>query len=119
MTHPVIQRRLAERQAMIDKAAGWAGALARRMAVVAVVVFGSVARGDFNKWSDVDVLVIAPDLPSTARERLEVLMADSPPGVQPVGWTPAELAERRRRHDPIAVESDTAGVVVLGALPAV
>ena len=44
-------------------------------------------------------------------------MADAPPGLQPVGWTPAELAERRRRGDPIARECDTVGVVVYARLP--
>jgi hypothetical protein len=34
-----------------------------------------------------------------------------------VGWTPAELAQRRRRRDPIAREADAVGVVVFGALP--
>ncbi|HSH61716.1 MAG TPA: hypothetical protein VK988_19125, partial [Acidimicrobiales bacterium] len=66
----------------------------------------------------VDVLVIAEDLPCEWLSRAEALMADAPPGLQPVGWTPAELAERRRRRDPIAVECDGVGVVVYGALPA-
>lgn len=102
---------------MIDTARQWAGHLAQRLELVAVVVFGSVVRGDFNKWSDIDVLVIAEGLPASARERLELLMLDSPVGVQPVGWTPGELTARRRRRDPIAVEADTVGVVVAGALP--
>ncbi len=42
MTHPVIQRRLAERRAMIDTAATWAGVLTQRTEVVAVVVFGAL-----------------------------------------------------------------------------
>lgn len=117
MTHPLVQRRRAEREQRLGTAAAWAKQLARRLDVSAVVVFGSVARGDFNKWSDLDVLVIAPRLPDAGLERLELLMADAPPGVQPVGWTPAELAERRGRGDPIAVECDTVGVTVHGTVP--
>lgn len=117
MTHPIVERREAEQAAQITRAAMWALAVAGRLDVVAVVVFGSVARGDFNKWSDLDVLVVARGLPETARERIEVLMVDAPPGLQPIGWTPEELAERRQRRDPIATECDALGVVVFGALP--
>ncbi len=114
MTHPLIQRRLAERAARIDRAAAWAARLAQRLDLVAAVVFGSTARGDFNKWSDLDVLVVARELPLDVRDRLALVMADSPPGLQPVAWTPEELLERRRRRDPIVEECGSVGVVVWG-----
>lgn len=116
MTHPVVERRRAEQNQRIEVAATWARALATRLDVSAVVVFGSTARGDFNKWSDIDVLVVSAALPRGARRRLEVLMADAPPGLQPVGWTPAELDLRRARRDPIVLECDSVGRVVLGSL---
>lgn len=84
--------------------------------VIAAVVFGSYARGDFNTSSDIDVLVVSDALPTGFRERIDVLWRQRPPGLEPVGWTVAEHAERRRRGDPIASEADHAGVVVLGAV---
>ena len=117
VTIPVIDRRRAQQRARIEAVATWAGCLAAEREVSAVVVFGSTVRGDFNKWSDVDVLVVAEELPDEWRTRTEVLAADAPLGLQQVGWTPAELAERRRRGDPIARECDAVGVVVYGALP--
>lgn len=117
MTIPVVERRRAEQRARIDKVATWAEAFAAGRQVTAVVVFGSTVRGDFNKWSDTDVLVVAEDLPDDWRSRTELVMAGAPPGVQSLGWTPAELAERRHRRDPIALECDSVGVVVHGALP--
>ena len=117
MTFPAVARRRAEQRARIEEAAAWAERLASRLEVAAVVVFGSTARGDFNKWSDLDVLVVAPALPTDRRARDELLTADATPGLQPVGWTLQELAERRRRRDPIARECDTVGVTVYGALP--
>ena len=117
MTIPIAERRRAEQRARIETAAAWAKRLATHQEVTAAVVFGSTARGDFNKWSDLDVLAVAPGLPGEWRSRAELLMADAPPGLQPVGWTPTELAGRRRRGDPIARECDTVGVVVYGRLP--
>lgn len=117
MTHPLIVRRRAERAGRIDVARTWAARLGGRLRVNAVVVVGSVARGDFNKWSDLDVLVVADGLPLEALGRIELLMLDSPPGLQPLGWTPQELVTRVARGDPIAVEAYESGVVVAGALP--
>jgi hypothetical protein len=117
MTHPIVERRRAEQRTRISLARSWAAQLTKRLEVDAVVVFGSSARGDFNKWSDLDVLVVSPSLPDGGRERLELLMRDAPPGLQPVGWTPSEFARRRVRGDPIARECDAVGVIVAGALP--
>lgn len=117
MTHPVIERRRAEQDERIQLASAWALTLAKTLDVSAVVVFGSTARGDFNKWSDVDILVVSDALPDGARRRLELLMSNTPPGLQPIGWTPSELDLRRARHDPIAIECDSIGRVVFGALP--
>jgi hypothetical protein len=117
LSHPVLERRRAEQRERIERAALWACALARRVALRAAVVFGSSARGDFNKWSDIDVLVISDDVPEDARERLALIAADAPPGLQPVAWSSRELLERRRRGDPIARECDSIGVLLLGSLP--
>lgn len=117
MSHPILVRRRAEQQTRIRCAADWARELAKRLDLVAVVVFGSSARGDFNKWSDIDVLVIARGLPPDARARLAVLTEAAPPGIQPVGWMPDEFTDRRRHNDPIARECDAVGITVLGALP--
>lgn len=115
--HPVLRRRMAERAELIARARTWADDLPDALGVRAVVVVGSVARGDFNVWSDLDVLVIADTLPDSGRTRLELLHTAAPPGLQPVGWTPQELMRRRDRSDPMAVEADEVGVVVRGQLP--
>lgn len=117
MTHPVVERRVRERDELLARAQRWAGSLAERLPdLVAVVVVGSVARGDFNVWSDIDVVVVARNLPASERERW-ALLCPLEPGIQPVVWTPAELNEARRRQNPLAVEAGAAGVTVHGALP--
>lgn len=124
MTAPIIDRRRADRERMIERARSFAGDLLLRLPEMsAAVVFGSVARGDWNKWSDIDVLVVADGLSDDPRERMELAVDSAHPGVQAVLWTPAELDDRRTRQDPIACEAESVGVgegvgvVVLGELP--
>lgn len=117
MTHPVLTRRRAERARRLDIARTWAHESGPALGARAIVVVGSVARGDFNKWSDLDVLVVADDLPGTLAARL-ALVARRPPGLEAILWTPSELADRRSRAtDPAATEAYERGVVVYGELP--
>lgn len=117
MTHPVIEARQRERQHLILRARTWADDLARRLpGLMTVVVVGSVARGDFNKWSDVDVVVVADPLPDGFLARWD-LVSPLPARLQPIVWTTADLDRARRTRNPLAVEADGAGVVVWGALP--
>lgn len=41
--------------------------------LVSVILYGSLARGEFSADSDIDLLVIAEDLPGRYRERTEIL----------------------------------------------
>ncbi|MGQ9530539.1 MAG: nucleotidyltransferase domain-containing protein [Candidatus Bathycorpusculaceae bacterium] len=66
-----------------------------------IVLYGSVARGDFGVGSDVDLLVVSEDFPKNFDERLKMLFALNPTTapIEPVGYTPREFEELlRRRH---------------------
>jgi hypothetical protein len=96
----------------------WAAARVNRLAGIdAVVVVGSVVRGDFNQWSDTDVLVVAQQLPAERRQR-DLAIGSTPPGVQVIAWTHAELDVQSQRGDPIAVEAVGDVVVMWRVLPA-
>ncbi len=45
------------------------------LGVVRVVVFGSVARGDWSADSDIDVLIISPNAPEDPWERARIVVA--------------------------------------------
>ncbi|MBI4408301.1 MAG: nucleotidyltransferase domain-containing protein [Gemmatimonadetes bacterium] len=110
----VLARRKAERDELLGRARAFAAALPARLGLRAVVVIGSVARGDFNLWSDVDVLVIADRLPERALERLDTL-GERPARVQPIAWTPAEWRAERARGNPMAKEALERGVWLVGS----
>jgi predicted nucleotidyltransferase len=111
----VIARRRAQRAALLSTAAAFAQQLDPALDVRAVVVVGSVARGDFHAASDLDVLVVADGLPERPLDRL-LALGRRPPGVQPVAWTTAEWHAQRARDNPIAVEAQRDGVWVRGQL---
>ncbi|MGH8899516.1 MAG: nucleotidyltransferase domain-containing protein [Egibacteraceae bacterium] len=110
----VIARRRAERAAHIATAERFVRQLDPALGVRAAVVFGSVARGDFNHWSDIDVLVIAERLPERPLDRFAVL-PEPPDDVQPVVWTPPEWHQELARSNPIAVEAASDGVWLVGS----
>lgn len=110
----VIAERRRAREALLDGARSFVAALGGTLALRAAVVFGSAARGVFNRWSDVDVLLVAEGLPSDLRGRLE-LCEPRPPLVQPVLWTAEEWRRRLARGDPMALEARDAGVWLVGA----
>jgi len=110
----VLDRRRQEQRALVERAQVFADSLDPRLGVVAVVVFGSVARGDFNLWSDVDVLVIADHLEEGWLERI-VSVGEPPALVQPMVWTPSEWATQLARNNAAALEAVDRGMWLVGS----
>ena len=66
-----------------------------------IILYGSLARGDFNERSDVDIIVISSNLPENYYERAKLLydMIENPVPIEPLGFTPDEFVRMiRKRH---------------------
>lgn len=65
-------------------------------------VFGPVARGDFTKESDTDVLVISDELPVDRKRRLDGIFDARTVAaeIEPIGWLASEWREREANNDP-------------------
>lgn len=113
---PLAARR-AERERLIGLARDYVERLSRELPLVAAVVGGSVARGDFNVWSDVDVVVVSDALPASARDRAALLGSGSVAGIEPHGYTTAEFRRALDRKDRLASEASDRGVPLTGKLP--
>lgn len=113
MADPLAARR-EERDRLVELARSYAESLRERLALVGAAVVGSVARGDFNVWSDVDVVVVADGLPARAPDRAGALLEGAPGGVQPVGFTPDEFDAAWSAGNPLSREAVTIGVVLAG-----
>lgn len=113
MRDPLAVRR-SERERLLATARTYVGRLSARLPVVAAAVAGSVARGDFNVWSDVDLVVVVEGLPARGPERGALLLEDAPAGVQPVGFTPEEFLAAYAKGSPLAREAAERGVILAG-----
>jgi uncharacterized protein len=111
----ILAERAREQDALIELARGYVRRLAADTDLVAAFVVGSVARGDFNAWSDVDVVVVADNLPSRAPDRAQALGQSAPPRVQPVGFTPMEFRAAHAKGNPLVREAMEIGIQLAGA----
>jgi hypothetical protein len=117
LTDP-LERRRAERDRLLSRAREHVDRLAGRIPVLGAAVAGSVARGDFNVWSDVDVVLISDRLPDPGPGRAQALGDGAPSGLELHGYTSAEFERAIARGDRLAHEAVDHGVVLVGRLPA-
>ncbi len=64
------------------------------MAPATIIVFGSYARGDFNVWSDVDVIVISGRFRGLPFTRRWAILPRTELPLEAIAWTPEEASER-------------------------
>ncbi len=91
----------------------------RKIGKVTVIVFGSYARGDFNVWSDIDVLVITDAaLPPNPLKRLDMIeeCLATASEIEPIILTINEFRNRLRKRDPAIIEAIDKGIVILDEL---
>jgi len=103
----IIERRKRLREHVIKKASNWASKLPFK---VTAILIGSYARGDFNLWSDVDVLLISEDFTGGPIERLKSLAI--PPGFQAIPLTPSEFRRLLTKRNHLVIEAIKFGVVL-------
>jgi uncharacterized protein len=112
-----LERRRVEREQRLALAREHVEQIGRRIPVTGAVVAGSIARGDFNLWSDIDVVVVSDALPAPGPARSHVLAHEAAPGLELHGYTSAEFTRAVERGDRLALEAADRGVLLFGALP--
>lgn len=108
--------RLLERRALLEQELKRFVSSLRGAGARLIVLFGSVARGDINLWSDLDLLVILDsDLPFI--KRLGVLYETLQPrvGLDLLAYTPQEFEMMRER--PLIRQALREGKVLYEAQP--
>jgi predicted nucleotidyltransferase len=102
-----LKRRKKLREKIIAEVGEWAQKLSFK---ATVVLIGSYARGDFNLWSDVDILLITEFSSKNPLERLKHI--DTLPGYEIIPLTPNEFDRLLQKGDPMAVEAASEGVII-------
>lgn len=110
----ILARRRTERAELIALAAAFVTTLPAPVRLIAAVVVGSVARGDFNDASDIDVVLVAEHLPEHPLERAAAV-GRVPPRMQPVCWTPADWLRARATGNPLWWEATQVGIWLAGS----
>ena len=85
----IIEKRRRQREEMIERVTEFARQLNNKCTVLLI---GSYARGDFNLWSDVDLLIIG-DFTGNPLQRLKNI--DLPAGFEAILLTPEEFNIRK------------------------
>ncbi|MEM1514647.1 MAG: nucleotidyltransferase domain-containing protein [Candidatus Bathyarchaeia archaeon] len=103
----IIEERRRVRERRIKEAEEWASKIPFR---VTAILIGSYARGDFNLWSDIDVLLISEDFAGKPSDRLRSI--DAPPGYQVIALTLKEFKVLMKRREKMVIEAMGYGVVL-------
>jgi predicted nucleotidyltransferase len=77
------------------------------------VLYGSMARGDNNLWSDIDFLVISDKLPENPLKRLEFLYSLTEEPIELKGYTRNEFLRMIEKRNPLALDSVVEGKVIV------
>ncbi len=103
----IIKQREKKRIEVIEIAKRWASSLDFD---VTAILIGSYARGDFNLWSDVDVLLISDVFKGNPLDRLKSI--DVPPGFQVIPINPEEFNILHKGGDILAREALKYGIIL-------
>ncbi len=76
---------------------GYSYILKEKLGKVTIILHGSYARGDYNVWSDVDIIVISEAFHGVRALDRYNLLPEPPPLVEPILLTPKEFVDKLRK----------------------
>ncbi len=103
----VIEERIRKRKQVIREVDLWARKLRFKCTVV---IIGSYARGDFNEWSDIDIVLISDNFKENPVQRLKKI--DFPANFEVIPLNLRDLDVLFSKRDVIAEEICKYGVFV-------
>ncbi len=110
----IIEQRRLIREDVIRKAREFTEKVKNCLGKISVVLVGSYARGDFNEWSDIDILIIAEDISGNPLERMDYLIGKCPPpaGIEPIIISLNEFIRQKKLETPLSREAYNIGMVL-------
>ncbi len=79
-----------------------------------IILYGSMARGDYGVGSDIDIIVIAKNLPESLDERLKVMaeLNDTTAPIECLAYTPREFRRMLKHTHPTALYAMDDGIIL-------
>jgi len=109
----LLKKRIEVQRELKERAVEYSTLLQDSLNIYCAVLVGSVARGDFNFWSDIDVIIISDELPEHPLERSQFLYSYCLEGIEPKGYKAHEFIQMFRKRNPIAVEAIKDGLLLV------
>ncbi|MFQ6043385.1 MAG: nucleotidyltransferase domain-containing protein [Candidatus Poribacteria bacterium] len=79
-----------------------------------VIVFGSYARGDYDQYSDLDIIIVCDtQLPFVERFREFHQLFQLPIAIEPLVYTPQEFEGMVKRENPFITQALEYGIDIL------
>ena len=97
---------------VIDVLMEYSKAVSSKLGKFTGILYGSMARGDNNLWSDIDFLVISDKLPENPLERLEYLYSFSKSPIEVKGYTRKEILKMIEKRNPLVLDALIEGKVI-------
>jgi len=117
----IIKERKRERDKVIEIVKNFSKELKDAFNKVTVFLVGSYARGDFNVWSDIDVLIVIEDCNVGVKERYSkvipiLLRSREYASIEPTILCLEEFRRGVVKKNPIVIEALSNGVVIIDEL---
>ncbi len=93
----ILKERVRTRKEIIKKLRVYARRLRKDLGRVSFILFGSFARGDYNLWSDIDVIIISESFREVRFIERCLMIGDPFGNLSPICWTPEEFEEMIRK----------------------
>ena len=108
----IIEKRRKIRENILETTKSFVKCAVKHLQVVEAYLIGSYARGDFNAWSDIDIVIIAENIPESPIKRLDLVKEclSKFPDVEPIIISHAHYEKLKIKRNPIISEIETHGI---------
>ena len=107
----ILRERRRERQRRIKLAREFVEKVADSIGSLTAVVIGSTSRGDFNAWSDIDVVIISDVFNANPLKRFDSLIPFIKPGIEPIPLRTVDVYRLAEKKAPV-VKEIVEGIVI-------
>jgi len=87
----ILRRRFMEWLSVVRSIDEYSQVLQTRLGRVSIILHGSFARGDFNMWSDIDLIIVSEKFYGVRILDRYDLLSPTPSRVEPIPLTPEEF----------------------------